>query len=155
MATFGTFTAGQVLTAGELNAAGTYTAFTPTLGGVTLGNGTRNARYTKFNKLVHYFGRFDFGSTSAITGQITIDLPAAAYSAGVAADGQPAGWCQFTDAGIATYTGLVLRISNTSFYLYPQNTAGTYANLAGTSATIPFTWGTNDSFTWNVVYEAA
>ena len=52
MATFGTFASGQVLTAAELNAAGTWTSFTPSWVNLTPGNGVVSAAYSQFNKIL-------------------------------------------------------------------------------------------------------
>ena len=150
MATFGTFTAGQVLTAGELNAAGAYSAHTVTYTNVTLGNGTSVARYTQFNKIVHYYGRFTLGTTSAITGQIGIDLPVNANT-----NTFVMGNANMNDFGVATIDCGVIYINADLAYLYPLNAGTAYAQYAATSATVPFTWGNQDFFTWNLVYEAA
>jgi hypothetical protein len=47
---------------------GTYTAYTPTLTNVTIGNGTFSTAYCRVNNFVHYYGIFTLGSTSAVTG---------------------------------------------------------------------------------------
>jgi len=53
MATFGTFTSGQVLTAAELNTAGEYQTYTPTwTQSATITKTVDWARYTQLNKLV-------------------------------------------------------------------------------------------------------
>lgn len=151
MATFGTFTAGQVLTASELNAAGAYTAYTPTYTNVTVGNGTSSFAYTQFNKLVHVEGRFTLGTTSAITGLITMTLPvnvSNTYNHGI-------GVCNFTDSGVAAYFGYPNLKDVDEVYLFALNTAGTYLIEAATSATIPFTWGNGDYFAVDLIYRAA
>ena len=74
MATLGTFTAGQVLTAAELNAIGTWTTYTPT---VTNWTGTfSKAEYSQINEIV--FWRLAFESNSTSTGTPSISLPVAA-----------------------------------------------------------------------------
>lgn len=88
MASFGSYAVGQILTAAELNAEGTWTTYTPTLGGVTLGNGTRTAKYYQFNKIGFVSLDFTLGSTSDITGDFSCPLPsawtAASTGAGIA-----------------------------------------------------------------------
>lgn len=152
MATFGTFAAGQVLTASELNAAGAYSAHTVTWTNVTVGNGTTVARYTKFNKLVHYWGKFTLGTTSAITGQIGIDLPVNCHASQVDTFIGVAG---LQDTGVGTYPAFPLAIGADTIYIYPMGTGGAYGSLSGTSATIPFTWGNTDVIQWDLTYEAA
>ena len=55
---------------------GTYTAYTPTIGGFTLGDGTMTASYCQVNKLVHTYGKIVWGTTSAFTaGNATLTFP--------------------------------------------------------------------------------
>jgi hypothetical protein len=77
MATLGTFTAGQVLTAAELNAIGTYTTYTPTYSGLTIVNGTVVARWMECNRMVSFYFRWTVGSSDSVAGPYEIGLPAA------------------------------------------------------------------------------
>ena len=80
------FTAVSVLTAAQLNqirdslkAIGDpWTAFTPTMTNVTLGNGTLAATYMQAGKFVQFRIKVTFGSTTAITGSPTFTLPVTA-----------------------------------------------------------------------------
>ena len=151
MATFGTFTAGQVLTASELNAAGAYTSYTPTFAGFTLGNGTINfAKYTKFNKLVHVWGQVTLGSTSVMTGPLDVSLPATAVGPVLTVGGN----CQFYNNALL-YFGQLIHITTTSIRLVAINSTGTYAFNTDIGAAVPFSWANTHSFRWNHVYEAA
>ena len=151
MATFGIFTAGQVLTAAELNGGGAYTAYTPTYTNVTIGNGTSAFSYMQFNKFVHVEGRFTLGTTSAITGLITMTLPVNASNT----YNRTLGTCSFTDAGIASYPAFPNLKDEDEVYLFAINSAGTYTVEAASSATVPFTWGNTDYFAVNLIYRAA
>jgi hypothetical protein len=151
MATFGTFSAGQVLTASELNAAGTYTAYTPTYTSLTAGNGTSNFRYCKFNKLVHVYGQFTLGSTSAVTGAVGISLPVNANIVNTFSTMSVA----FEDPGAGLYPGIAYFDANNRIRMTSIAVGGTYAVDGGMSATIPFTWATGDKINLNIVYEAA
>lgn len=153
MATFGTFTAGQVLTAAELNAAGTYTAYTPTITGVTIGNGTRTFYYTKFNKIVHFYGVFQLGSTSAVTGTPLLSLPVARRTAAFAVATLGVG--TLADFGTATYSAIPISTGANDVYLFAAYAAATYLLEGNVTATVPFTWTTNDALTINAIYEAA
>lgn len=76
MATFGTFVAGQVLTAAELNSAGTWQNYTPTwTQSATITKTVNWARYTQLNKLV--IGSIKMTATGAGTANniIKIGLP--------------------------------------------------------------------------------
>jgi len=81
MAVFGSFVAGQVLTAAELNAAGTWQDYTPSwTQSATITKTVNFARYCQFNKLV--FGSVKMTATSAGTAnnKILVGLPIAASS---------------------------------------------------------------------------
>ncbi len=154
MATFGTFTAGQVLTASELNAAGAYTniSATQTFSGFTKGNATVVSQYTKFNKLVHFWGFVILGSTSAITGPLDITLPATAVG-GVLTNNS---MCSFFDASANFITyGSALHINTSAIRLTAMVTTGNFTTNADVFATVPIVWATGDYFFWNHVYEAA
>jgi hypothetical protein len=149
MATLGTFTAGQVLTAAELNAIGTYQAYTPTITGVTIGNGTRVFRYTQINKFIHMYGRFTLGSTSAVSGVIAISLPVTAV-----ANYPSATVATIQDTGTATIPAYSLT-TTTVVQVYAVNVAGTYPAIVAPSATVPMTWANTDFVEVSIVYEAA
>jgi len=131
---------------------GVYASHTVTWTNVTVGNGTSTARWTQINKKVHYYGKFTLGSTSSVSGQIGIDLPVNANTS----HGETfMGIATLQDSGVATYPAFPLHVATDLVYIYPMNTAGTYGALAGTSSTVPHTWGSTDIITWNFTYEAA
>jgi len=144
------FTNGVVLPASKLNSAfGTsgWTAFTPTVStGLTVGNGTWAAAYVQIGKTVHLRIRFTLGTTSAVTGALSLGLPItgalASYGTGL-----------LTAAG-TSYPATLLA-GTSSINIYAQNAAGTYLTRANTSATVPGTWGSTDSFNIAITYEAA
>jgi hypothetical protein len=149
MATLGTFVAGQVLTAAELNAIGTYQSYTPAITGVTIGNGTRAFRYTQINKFVHMYGRFTLGGTSAVSGVINIALPVTA-----AANLPSSAVVTIQDTGTATIPAYSLT-GPTEVSVYAVNVAGTYPGIVAPSATVPMTWTNLDFVEVSIVYEAA
>src|SRR4051794_8979925 len=55
--------------------SGGWTAYTPTIGGVTLGNGTVVGFYRKVGKTLHLRVRFVAGSTTVVTGAMSVSLP--------------------------------------------------------------------------------
>jgi hypothetical protein len=147
MATPFPFTAGNVLTAAQMNSIGETVSYTPTLTNITQGNGTLSARYVLINNFVHYEGKFTFGSTSAITGTPEIALPFVA-----AQSFQVTGNVVYADSGTATYMGFPLSVGTTTAILFIQNFATAYGSEVAVSATVPFTWGVNDSITWSFKY---
>ena len=151
MATPFPFTAGQVLTAAQMNSIGEVVSYVPALGGITLGNGTLTGRYILINNFVHYEGKIVFGTTTSITAAApTINVPfQAAHSF------QIAGTIAYADSGVATYMGLPLMVGTGAIYCFIQQFATTYGNETPVNATVPFTWGTGDSITWSINYQKA
>jgi hypothetical protein len=137
---------------------GTYTAYTPTWIGVTVGNGTSNFKYARVNKLVHYVGVFTLGTTSAITGSVNISLPINASTLYSTLNFVPFGHCLFVDAStVLPYeaTGIGITSINTARLRYKQIPSGTAVVNSNISATVPFTWTTSDTITIDFTYEAA
>lgn len=130
-----------------------WTAFTPILQNVTIGNGTLSAAYAKIGKTVYVYGEFTLGSTSAITGFIGATHP---ITAQIAYPFTPLGRALFRDAGTALYFGDVIGSSNTTnIEIFPNNTSGTYASYTAAGSTVPFTWTTGDYFSYSYTYQAA
>jgi hypothetical protein len=139
MANFGSFTSGSILTAAELNAAGAWTSYTPTFAsGVTVGNGTWVAAYSVFNKILFWQGTFTLGSTSAITGAVTINLPSG-LTFPSPDNGELIGDVRMTPAGNVFYGGL-REASTSTVSVFVFNAAATYLQGTGLSATVPATW---------------
>ena len=155
MAKLGTFTIGQVLTAAELNAmGGAYTAYTPTWTGITIGNGTNSGGYVQFGRITYWRAGFAFGTTSSVTGAVTVTLPPFALR-----DANNVGVfsAKFLDNGVAWFDGQINASSTTVVTVGAFNTAGTYLTGASLSSTIPFgtAWATSDQIIIAGVYEAA
>ena len=158
MATLGTFVTGQVLTAAELNAIGTWTTYTPTWTSTgtapAIGNGTLTGRYVQVNKLVIVNIFMEFGSTTtAGTGTYYWGLPVASGSLFNGEFNGAFGNASIRDAGIATYRGMAELNANDT-----DNTnvrvVRTDANAAVTN-TSPMTWGTGDHISLLYIYESA
>lgn len=115
-----------------------WTNYTPALTGVTLGSGTLAASYrTTADNVIDFYFRITLAADSAITGAITVALPAQmanAYSI-ISLD------AMFTDAGTNQYAARALALSTTAITLASPGTNGVKVN---TSATSPFTWTTGD-----------
>jgi hypothetical protein len=81
MATFGTFTAGQVLTAAELNGAGTWTDYSPSwTQSATITKTVNFARYCQFNKLIFVSLKMTATSAGTSNNKILVGLPVSASS---------------------------------------------------------------------------
>ena len=151
MGSFGAgFTDGDVVDAADLNTiAGAWDSFTVTLTNVSIGNGTASGFYKKIGRTVVYRVLVTFGSTTSVSGSITIDLPVT----GTASQGVHNVFMT-DDSAAATYPGVVSP-NTTSAVIRAINTAGTYATQTATSSSIPFTWATSDVIRLTGVYEAA
>lgn len=158
-----TWVAGDVLTAAQLNAElrdallGTFplgppdaawTAWTPTLTGITVGNGVRTSTYTRIGRTVHYYFRFVFGSTSAVTGAAGFTLPVAPLAPRDNADHY--GLVVYSDFGTAQSFGPAIYVAGTVFFKH-----GGPTNVSNLSATAPFTWAVNDAIVATGAYESA
>lgn len=76
MATFGTFVAGQVLTAAELNTAGSWSTYTPTwTQSATITKTTNWARYTQLGKWVQGSIKMTASSAGTANNKILVGLP--------------------------------------------------------------------------------
>ena len=135
---------------------GTYTSYTPTFLNVTAGNGTTSGAYCRVNNFVHYYGSFTLGSTSAVTGAISIALPIN-INADVAVGISTIGIMNLLDTsaaitlqGISRYNG-----ASSSCFAGVILASGTYGQWQSLNATTPFTWATGDSINFNLYYRAA
>lgn len=129
--------------------------YAPTWTNLTVGNGTLVSKYVQMGKFVHFYGSLTFGSTSAISGAVSLTLPATA-SSNYLANASTIGTMNAIDAGTASYIGFA-RIAGTtaSMELQVVGTASTYGSTTNMSSTVPFTWGTADILLWDVRYEVA
>lgn len=127
MAEFGTFSSGSVLTAAELNAAGTWTSFTPSWTNLTVGNGVVSAAYSKFNKILFVRVYFDFGSTSSLTGGLQMTLPASLTQN--TSSQELIGQVNITKVGIFPTLGIVSVSSSTAVAIQTWLSNGTYPSV--------------------------
>ena len=138
---------------------GTYTAYTPSFINITLGNGTVTSAYCQVNKLVHYYGKFVFGSTSAFPGgNASIGFPIAPDVVSSSPFSFTAfGTTSITDVSVGTaYAGIAqCNLGGTAFFPGTQSTSGAYSQWTNIGTAIPMTWATGDFITWNLIYRIA
>jgi hypothetical protein len=146
------FTAGQVLTAAQMNGIGEYTAYTPTFVNLTVGNGTIEFRFGRVQNFIHVLGKITFGSTTAITGSITVTYP---VTAAANITGQQIGLARLVDSGAGVVFGIVNGNNTTTASLSSYQPSGSLLLGASFSSTSPFTWANTDIIFANFVYEAA
>lgn len=122
-------------------------SYTPTLTGLTIGNGTNTASYVQIGKVVYVEGKILFGTTTSITGDVKISLPVNT------ADSYLTNIVHYLDWGTTEYTGYAMvEGTNNSIILRIQNVAGTYPVRANISATVPHTWANQDIIYWSLTY---
>lgn len=127
---------------------GNWQNWTPTWTNLTVGNGTVVSRFRRTGKFIEVFVRFTLGSTSSITGSFpTFTLPVnsayTSYANGIAT---------LSDANGSKYLGWVW-MDTSSVWLGVSVASLTYVYDSTTSATVPFTWTSTDSFTVTMNYE--
>jgi hypothetical protein len=125
-----------------------WTSFAPSLAGITVGNGTLTGFYTKIGKTVHIRVKLLFGSTTAVTGGVTLTLPTTAKDTTF---GQPIGIVRLFDTGTATYQGQIVITGSVTVI----KTDGTYASNVALSSTVPHTWATGDEIVIEGTYETS
>lgn len=130
---------------------GAWTTWTPTIGNITVGNGTTTARYCQIGKTVIVEFQFILGSTSAVSGAPTLTLPVTAKNGNFRFNGS----ATLLDYGTAGYFGGFSMSSTTQGYFTSVVTTGNLAYEGGINATVPFTWTTNDKLQLTMIYEAA
>jgi hypothetical protein len=133
---------------------GAWTAFTPTWSALTVGNGIYNkSHYYLSGKTATVAIDFELGSTSAVTGNITLTLPTELSRSSV----YNTGLTQLTlvDASVTTYLGIgTVRSVNARDWLI-RGASGTPVAFVSTSATSPFTWTTGDRIVFGATFEVA
>lgn len=129
---------------------GAWKTWTPTLTNITLGNGTIVSRYTQVGKLVHAEFRFVLGSTSAI-GTNPRWSPPVTMATNLSSP-STLGNVHLQDTGTAQYLGDAIWDTSTTIQMKHLNSS---AFLKQTTATVPFTWTTNDIISCHITYEAA
>jgi hypothetical protein len=151
MATLGTFTAGQVLTAAELNAIGTWTAFTPSFTNFTLGDGTVDeAQYAQINNIVLVNVQVTMGTTSVMgtnpsfTSPVTIGTSESRLTVGTGR----------ARVG-ASFYWIYPYVINEEITLYCVDAASAYARRANITSAIPASWGSGSDFQINATYAIA
>jgi hypothetical protein len=126
-----------------------WTAYTPSITNISVGNGTHNSRYLKIGRLVIVHIVFTFGSTTTISGPPRFTLP---FTASGFILHTQAG---FVDAGVGGFVAFPEPDRTNEIVLNAVATSGAYASQAGTSATVPFTWTTGDMILVGGIYNSA
>jgi len=129
---------------------GAWAAYTPTFVNFTLGNGTiTKSRYVQVGKRVVYDVLVTLGTTSSMGTSPTISLPVTGANTNTAVTHEGSG-----TIGAAFYV-MSWRLNSTTAAVLLRNYASTDVQLLSTSATFPGTWASGNTFSGQIVYEAA
>ena len=167
MATFGTFVAGQVLTAAELNTGGAWQGYTPTFTqSVAITKTTDFARFTQLGKWVQGSLKLTASSAGTANNKIFVGLPVAA-----SANNHIVGSCYWKDASgtdLFKFRSILSAIyeSSTTMAFSPMNSTSEATNAtsdvrlgqnytSGGSSTTGFTVASGDIIYVQFSYEAA
>ena len=148
---------GAALTESDINTYLTHTgsawdSYTPTLTNITLGNGTLAGDYWRAGRGIFFKVKLTFGSTTSVSGAMTIGLPVA-YADGT--DAEVFAALLYDASANARYPAKSQAISTTTVAVNAINSAATYLTESSTSSTIPFTWTTSDILIVAGFYESA
>lgn len=133
-------------TATGLKWQGNWTTWTPTIGNISIGNGTVTARTSQLGNTVFFSLKITFGSTTTISGSPNFTLPVTANSIATFP-------CYLLDTGVAAYLANAYCPSGTTVYLDLVDTTSSRALLTSFSSTSPFTWGNTDVISISGSYE--
>lgn len=142
----GSFVSGAILTAADLNDIATWTTFTPSFTGVTLGTGASNTgQYCILNKILFIRTKTVLGTGGSFTNPV-LTVPSSKVMTGTPTMlWVPSMHGVMIDSGATSYALAVVHSSTTTLGVYAQTASGTYVTYASTvSSTVPFTSGVND-----------
>ena len=154
------FTAGQVLTAADLDTiadiltalTGDWSPWTPSLTNLTAGSTPVVARYRRIGHTVDWYFRFGFSSGAAVGSNQRFTLPIPMHpSIAVAASGFP-GEGSLLDTGNARRQPLLVVVDAQTVEIRFWNSTPTDQVV---TATAPWTWATGDKIDLWGVYEGA
>lgn len=130
---------------------GTWVSFTPTLTGVTVGDGTITAQKCKKDNYLQLKVMLVLGSTSAITGSVGLTLPDAP-----SADAVLLGTVLSRDQSAGGYvSGLAFNLTPgaTGVSIFSAILGNTNPNQLAVNANNPFTWAVNDNLAIDLGYK--
>jgi hypothetical protein len=153
-----TWVAGETVTAALLNThvrdnlkaiGDPYAAYAPTYTNLTIGNGVVTAQYIQAGKHVHGYYRLTVGTTTAFSGVVGVTFPAGANVVLHWPNTTLGSAFLFDTSSGLTRTGAVYTQSATVMGVVVDNGGGALSN------TVPWTWATGDTLSFQFSYEAA
>jgi len=133
-----------------------WVTWSPTWTNLTVGNGVVTARYRQIGKTTQAVASITFGSTTSISGAVTISFPTTPSSFYSTVARPIYGYGTILDNGAnALPLTVEIETSTTAGRISAHLASGTYASLSPITSTIPMTWTTGDAMTIFLEYENA
>jgi hypothetical protein len=140
-------------------AAEAWSSYTPTLGGISTGNGTLNAKYIRIGSIVFVRVIWTMGTTSSVSSEPQFTLPDGDNLHGDYTPISFLGHAICADSNGFIYNGFVTEVSGNSSKvraMLEATSVGYAAQSGGTiTSTSPFTWTNPDRMELYFHYEAA
>lgn len=124
--------------------APTWTAYVPTLTNAVRSSGS--LYYAVSGNVMHIIGKI---LVSSVSGVINFSIPSG-WNINTSITFVPTGIAYLEDAGTSYYIAIPQVAGLSSISILVQHAGGTYAYPVNTSATVPFTWASGDSFHVNL-----
>jgi uncharacterized membrane protein len=141
--------AGALVGASDAIAAD-WTAYTPTYGGITIGNATVVARYLQVQQLVFVRFHMTVGSTTSFSAAVlTVSCPVTPSADYLIGDAVGSIYLLDSSVGITSRRSGTCGLTPSVFFFLDQDAGGTVAQ------TVPWTWATSDILSFNACYESA
>lgn len=129
------------------------TDWVPAFTNLTVGNGTLTAKYARAgSNIVDFHVELVFGSTTAISGSVSLVLPITPSGYGTAIN--PIGIARYKDATGGANQGAIQLSSGSSANLIVYNSSATNVTADTLSAIVPFTWAVSDEIEFQGRYFA-
>jgi hypothetical protein len=126
-------------------------SFTANFTNLTVGNGTLTAAKKNIGSTTHFRIQLVIGSTSTITGTISVELPTTPSTA--YASNFPIAHVTCLDAGNAAFPGEALRSTGSTVVLEKFDASSSFAFDSPVNATSPFSFGVGDTLFIHGTYE--
>jgi hypothetical protein len=128
-------------------------SYTPTFTNLTVGNGTLTCKYNQIGKTVIFKISLVFGSTTAISGSVSLTLPVT--SVALVGSGAPLGAARLIDSTNLYFVGIAVPLTTTTMKVTWSGVSGSGQIETNLAASSPFGWATGDEIQINGTYEAA
>lgn len=130
-----------------LKYSGLWTTYTPTLSGLTLGNGSILGQYCQIADTTFFRVKVTFGSTTSFTSAVDISLPTTTSGYSTFDYMNIITQAYDSSATVFSPSSANINISSTTFRTLATVVSATYPTVQDLSATVPIPWATGDTLT--------